>query len=239
MLEDQEMQAVLNRISDPQQCANTLVEGALVAGGLDNVTVVIVDVVGAGQRKRQRLAVRTKLTMVLLIMMLIAVVGGAVVGGYTYLHHAAYLAVDENGNVAVYQGAPGSVMGLSYSELVEDTDIPVDSLSPSAAESIRQGMSVESLEKARELVESYREELAGSSASASNAASAASSGSASAASASAASATSGNSAAPGNSASSDNAANSTDASATGTSGQSASAASAASGPSSQTAGGRS
>ena len=100
--------------------------------------------------------------------MLAVIIGGAAWGGYTYLHHTAYLAENGNGNVAVYRGAPGEVLGFSYSELVEDTEIPVSSLAPSAAERIREGMRVNSVEEAQALVESYREELAAAKSSAAN-----------------------------------------------------------------------
>ena len=189
MVEDDEVQAVMNRIKDPQQCASTLVDGAVAAGGYDNVTVVIADVEGAGRRKRKRLAMKTKVTVVVLVALLVAIIGGAFWGGYTYLHHTAYLAEDEHGNVAVYRGAPGEVFGFSYSELVEDTDIPVSALSQSAAERIREGMRVNSVEEAQSLVESYRTELAGnaSSASAGSAGSPGNAGSAGASSAASAS----------------------------------------------------
>ena len=77
-------------------------------------------------------------------------------GGWTYLHNSAYLAESSDGYVQVYRGVPGDVMGFSYSELVETTDIPVKDLNPSAAQNISQNMRVGSLGEARALVESYR-----------------------------------------------------------------------------------
>lgn len=161
MLEDDEIQAVMNRIPDPQRCASTLVSGALVAGGLDNVTVVITNVEGNSKRARKRLAVRTRLTAIILMLLLAACIGGAAWGGYTYLHHTAYLAESLDGTVAVYRGVPGEVLGFSYSELVEQTDIKVDELPPSAAESIRsqKGMRVNSVDEALALISDYRKDI--------------------------------------------------------------------------------
>ena len=161
MLEDAEIQAVMNRIADPQRCASTLVSGALVAGGLDNVTVIVVNVEGGRRKARKKLALRTRLTALLLVVLLAVCIGGAAWGGYSYVHHAAYLAESEQGTVAVYQGVPGSVLGFSYSELVKQTDISVDELPLSAAQSIRseEGMRVNSVEEALALVESYEAEL--------------------------------------------------------------------------------
>ena len=48
-------------------------------------------------------------------------------------------------------------MGFSYSELVEVTDIDVSALPPSAAERVNEGLRVENLEEAQDLIKSYRE----------------------------------------------------------------------------------
>lgn len=184
MLEDDEIQAVMNRIPDPQQCASMLVNGALVAGGLDNVTVIIANVIGSRARARKRMALRTKLTAFFIIVLLALCLGGAIWGGSAYLHHTAYLAASESGTVTVYRGVPGEVLGFSYSELVEETDIPVSELPLSAAESIssEQGMRVGSVEEALEIVAEYKnmiDEKKSASSKASSASSASSSSSAS------------------------------------------------------------
>jgi len=161
MLEDDEIQAVMNRIPDPQQCASTLVSGALVAGGLDNVTVIIANVEGSRARARKHMALRTKLTAFFIIVLLALCLGGAAWGGSAYLHHTAYLAASESGTVNVYRGVPGEVLGFSYSELVEETDIPISELPLSAAESISsdQGMRVGSVEEALDIVAEYKSML--------------------------------------------------------------------------------
>ena len=159
MLEDDEIAAVMRRVSDPQRCASVLVNGAIAAGGHDNVTVIVADAEGQAQQKRRRVAIRTKITIAFVLLLLVGIIGGAAWGGYTYLHNTAYLAETESGMVAVYRGVPGDVLGFSYSELVEETNIPVSKLSPSAAARISENMRVNSVDEALELVESYRDEL--------------------------------------------------------------------------------
>jgi len=159
MLEDDEIAAVMRRVNDPQRCATMLVNGAIAAGGHDNVTVVVADAEGLGQQKRRRVAVRTKITIAFVLLLLAAIIGGAAFGGYTYLHNTAYLTQAENGMVAIYRGVPGDVLGFSYSELVEITNVPVASLSPSAAARIAENMRVNSVDEALALVDSYRKEL--------------------------------------------------------------------------------
>lgn len=159
MLEDDEIAAVMRRVSDPQRCASTLVNGAIAAGGHDNITVIVADAEGRAQQKRRRIAIRTKITIAFVLLLLAGILAAAAWGGYTYLHNTAYLAKTDSGMVAVYRGVPGDVLGFGYSELVEETDIPVSKLSPSAAERISENMRVNSVDEAFELVESYREEI--------------------------------------------------------------------------------
>ena len=160
MLENDEIAAVMRRVYDPQRCAATLVNGAIAAGGHDNVTVIVADAEGRAQQTRRKIAVRTKVTIAFVLLLLVGIIVGAAWGGSTYLHNTAYLAKTDNGMVAVYRGVPGSVLGFSYSELVEETDIPVSKLSPSAAARISENMRVTSVDEALELVESYRDEIA-------------------------------------------------------------------------------
>ena len=159
MLEDDEIAAVMRRVSDPQRCASMLVNGAIAAGGHDNVTVIVADAEGLAHQRRRRIAIRTKLTIAFVLLLLVGIIAGAAWGGFTYLHNTAYLAENEAGMVAVYRGVPGDVLGFSYSELVEETDVPVSKLSPSAAGRITQNMRVNSVDEALQLVESYRNEL--------------------------------------------------------------------------------
>lgn len=156
MVTDDRIEHIMNRIADPQACAAALADEALAAGGLDNVTVIVADSEGTAPARHRRVALKTKITVGVVLALLAACVAGALWGGWTYLHNSAYLAESSDGYVQVYRGVPGDVMGFSYSELVETTDIPVKDLNPSAAQNISQNMRVGSLEEARALVESYR-----------------------------------------------------------------------------------
>lgn len=160
MVDDDRIEEIMVKVADPQRCAATLVNEAIAEGGLDNVTVVVADAEGLGNVKRRKVTWRSRLTVLLVLVLLVGIGALAVWGGYTYLHHTAYLAENEQGMVVVYRGVPGDVFGFSYSEVVEETDIPVSKLPPSAAERIEEGMRVESVDEALQLVKDYREELA-------------------------------------------------------------------------------
>ncbi|MBQ9004537.1 MAG: Stp1/IreP family PP2C-type Ser/Thr phosphatase [Eggerthellaceae bacterium] len=159
MVEDRDIEAVMNRQPDAQKCATTLVNEAIAAGGADNVTVIVANVEGGAGRTRRRLARRTKITVAIVLIALAAIIALAAWGGATYLHNTAYLAANEQGMVEVYRGVPGEVLGFTYSELVETTDVKVSDLSPSAAERIKENMRVNSVDEALALVDEYRADL--------------------------------------------------------------------------------
>lgn len=155
MVEDDAIESVMNRIQDPQRCASALVNEAISAGGADNVTVIVADAVGLDEKNRKKGTRRSIITAAIILLLFVGAVAAAVWGGSTYLHNTAYL-TEENGKVAVYRGVPGDVLGFSYSELVVVSTIDVDDLPPSAAERIREGMRVSSVEEAEQLLATYQ-----------------------------------------------------------------------------------
>jgi sulfur transfer complex TusBCD TusB component (DsrH family) len=157
MLLDSEIESILNRIPDPQRCAAQLVNESIAAGGFDNITVIVVDVQGDEEKHMKKLVRRSRGRIALVLLLLVAIIAGTGYGSYRYLHNTAYLA-NNDGYVTIYRGVPGDVFGISYSELVEQTDVAVDSLSPSAADSINGNMRVDSVDKAEQLVQSYRDD---------------------------------------------------------------------------------
>jgi len=158
MITDDEIETIMSRGIDPQRCVAQLVNEAIAAGGLDNVTAIVADCEGLREVKQSRQKRRGRLSVAFILILLAAVIALAGWGGYSYLHHTAYLAND-NGYVSVYRGVPGDVLGFSYSELVEATDVAIEDLPPSAASRINENMRVESVEEAQQLVESYREDI--------------------------------------------------------------------------------
>ena len=160
MVPDEDIADVMMRHPDPQRCATALVNEAIAAGGADNVTVIVAEVEGTSGRAHRRVAQHTKITVGIVLVLLIGIFALTGWGGYTYLHNTAYLSANDQGYVEVHRGVPGDVLGLSYSELVETTDIHIGELSASAAERISQNMRVSSIDEALSLIESYRQERA-------------------------------------------------------------------------------
>lgn len=66
MIDDKEIEAILLEVADPRDAADALVAAAITAGGRDNATAVVVDVVGlvhddSYDSARQRMSLETKL----------------------------------------------------------------------------------------------------------------------------------------------------------------------------------
>ena len=160
MLEDYEIEDILQRYEHPQRCANQLVKEAINAGGHDNVTVIVVDANEAGAVKESKVARKTKLMAGLIVGLLALILGLSAVAVSLVTNNSAYL-TEEDGRVAIYRGIPGEIMGISFSELEEITDVYVDDLQPGLANRLSTGtVSAGSVEDAKELVRSYEMEIA-------------------------------------------------------------------------------
>lgn len=161
MVRDEQIEQIMRRNRDPQHCADQLVEAALRAGGFDNVTVIVVDVHNKEvHRKLERKAKRHYRTLAAFAAVaIVAVFALAAFGFNQYVHDSAYL-VEEDGTVSLYRGLPDTFLGMSFSQLEEKTDIPVDELPAGVANRIREGMAAGSIGEARELLSTYRADIA-------------------------------------------------------------------------------
>lgn len=160
MLEDYEITEIMQRCADPQRCATRLVDQAVAAGGIDNVTVIVVDVTGYAEARRSSMARKTKILIgAVLACMALAVAGAAFAINYI-MDNSAYLA-ESDGYVAIYRGIPGEAFGLSFSELEEITNVAVADLQPGLANRLEgDGIAAGTVEDARSLVASYEIEIA-------------------------------------------------------------------------------
>ena len=77
MIEDEQIEAVMRRVPDPQHCASQLVNEAIAAGGHDNVTVIVSNVTGFAEKRRRTLARKTKFSMALVLVLFLAILGAA------------------------------------------------------------------------------------------------------------------------------------------------------------------
>lgn len=160
MIEDDVIQSVLSRRSDPQLCANVLVNEAIKAGGFDNVTAVVVDVKGDEEAQVKKARFRSRTGAVIGALALIAVLAATAFGSYAYLNHVAFLTVDANNEIVINRGLPGEFLGFETYALdhktgvkTTDLDLPqntIDRLTENG------GMRVDSVADADALVDTWK-----------------------------------------------------------------------------------
>lgn len=159
MVSDHAIEAIMRRQDNAQHCADELVEAALENGGVDNVTVIVVDIAGFTATRAEKKARKNRTLYIGLVVALVAVLFAAGFGGYTYVNNSAYL-IEENGTVSVYRGVPDDFMGMQLSSLDHTTTVEVDKLQPGVANRIKEGMRVTSIEEANDLIKGYELEIA-------------------------------------------------------------------------------
>ena len=143
MISDSEMETVAVSSATPQQAADNLVAAALTAGGSDNVTVVVVDVLndGLADAARRRLLHRAAGVSGVIA----AVLAAVVLVSFAFIRGEWYLGID-NGTVAIYRGIKGDVFGIPLSELVGTSAVSITDLPAS-------------VQAALETIESYHDQI--------------------------------------------------------------------------------
>jgi protein phosphatase len=131
MVDDAHIAEILTGSLDPNQAAEALIEAANEAGGVDNISVIVVDVTSE-QSAQARPRHRSKLWLwaLLWVLLVVLALGGVVYGAKRYADSQAFLNVNADGRVVVNRGAPGSILGFSLTLQSIPTTVSVDLLSP-------------------------------------------------------------------------------------------------------------
>ncbi|MGH2675093.1 MAG: Stp1/IreP family PP2C-type Ser/Thr phosphatase [Actinomycetota bacterium] len=159
MVDEDHIQRILEEQRDPQATAEALVEAANEAGGQDNITAVVIDVVDgdAGQaapshaqtaptetvrteassvpRRTERFAMGTAARRrppwkaLAWTLAILVLVGGGLFAVKRLFVDRQWFVGESGGNVALFSGIPAEPLGLDLSTLVEETAIPADQAS--------------------------------------------------------------------------------------------------------------
>lgn len=156
MVDDHEIETLAVSSATPQSAADKLVSAALTAGGSDNVTVLVVDVLDDGLRAKRRRAVLHSLVRYLLVA---ACVLAAIAAAFAVFAHSSYYLGDNDGTVAIYQGVSGEFLGMPLSSVLESTTVEVDDLPQTVQEQLARGIPFQSEQDAQDAVESYRDQI--------------------------------------------------------------------------------
>ena len=156
MIADSEIEALAVSSATPQQAADNLVAAALTAGGLDNVTVVVVDVVddGTAAKSRRQLAKRALGVTATLVGVLLA----TILVCLAFVRGEWYLSVNGD-TVGIYQGINASVLGIPLGNLVETSAVAVADLPDSVQNQLEQGIRVANEQAGRDTLDAYRAQI--------------------------------------------------------------------------------
>ena len=156
MISDAELESVAVSSATPQQAADNLVAAALTAGGADNVTVVVVDVLndGIADAARRRLLHRAAI----LGGTVVAVVALSVLLALALVRSEWYLGANGD-TVGLYRGISGEFLGIPTYELVGTSSVELSDLPTSVQDQLAQGIRVESEEAGRAVIDSYHDQI--------------------------------------------------------------------------------
>ena len=128
MLEAGMIAEILAEYRTPDTAAHMLVDSANDAGGHDNISVIVIDIEGAGAPRGSLIDAagarsgRGWLAIVGWLLLFALAVGGASFGAYRYAHSRGYFTIEGDAVIA-YQGVPGSFAGIKLTWPLGDTGV--------------------------------------------------------------------------------------------------------------------
>ena len=156
MVPDSEIESLAVSSALPQAAADNLVSASLVAGGSDNVTVIVVDILNDGIARAHWKKIARKAAIITAF--IVGMLTLAIVGMLLFINGEYYLA-DNDGTVAIYQGVTGDFLGIPLSHLLENTSVEVNDLPKTVQTQLETGIAFASEDLAHEAVESYRDQI--------------------------------------------------------------------------------
>jgi PPM family protein phosphatase len=176
MLSEGQIQAILEAATSAQEAADRLVRAANRAGGVDNITVLVL-AIAEGEPEEAADAVEAStpsvvlepapaeperpkrwLRVAVIVPIVLIVVVAALAGLRAFLDTRWYVGV-ANGHVAIYQGIPADVFGFELSHVVQEfTDLSsADAEALPEFSGLEDGLNVDSQEQAEETVTNIRQ----------------------------------------------------------------------------------
>lgn len=156
MVADKDIEALAVSSATPQAAANNLTSAALTAGGHDNVTVVVIDVVEDGlaevHRERRRRAILVWIAVALGALLAVGIASATLALNNWYVGN-------NDGTVGVYRGINGDFLGLPLYELVDTSSVEVHDLPEATQHQLDTGIHVDSESAGKATIEQYRDQI--------------------------------------------------------------------------------
>ncbi len=168
MVTELQIQAILEATPDPQEAADRLIKAANRAGGIDNITVLILDIqegdgaaatsTGVARPVHAPATATVKRVAIRAGVVLVAIVAILVVARM-FIDRQWYVG-ESGGRVAVYQGIPAEFAGLRLSRVALETDIPAaDVVALPLYQGLPDGITANDREEAYAIVEQIRADV--------------------------------------------------------------------------------
>jgi protein phosphatase len=184
MVPDGEIRKILSEATEPQDAVDRLIRSANRAGGIDNITAVILDFSAESPERaaishrptaEHRVPPPTASTPMSAVpsprgLHRVGVWGGAAlavlvlgaVGLRMYLDSQWFVGVS-NGRVAIFRGIPGEIAGFDLHTVVLETSLPAEQVRSLAVyRKLPEGITAEGRDGANAIVEQIRQDLASS-----------------------------------------------------------------------------
>jgi PPM family protein phosphatase len=155
MLSNDEIRDYVAGGADLDEICRRLVDAANERGGLDNITVVLIDVTGtpgAAARKPHRTRGRFPVRLVIWLLLLLALGIGGYGGVRAWTNRSFYVGL-EGDRVAIYRGLPVSFAGVHLSHVEQPTPIRTNDVQSYFVPRLQDGIRVPSLAQARVQIE--------------------------------------------------------------------------------------
>ena len=156
MIPDSDIENIATQSSSAQICVDNLVDAALAAGGHDNVTVVVVDLVDDGVVREAKRLRRRNVTIAAVLALVFVLVAG--IWAYTGVTGSYYLGT-YHGNVAVWRGLPGKTLGVELHWLESETSIKLSDLPEDTQNRLKAGIPQTSVDDAQDTISKYRHQI--------------------------------------------------------------------------------
>ena len=156
MIPDSDIENIATQSSTAQICVDNLVDAALAAGGHDNVTVVVVDLVDDGVMREAKRVRRRNVTIAAVLALVFVLAAG--IWAYTGVTGSYYLGT-HHGNVAVWRGLPGETLGLKLHWLESETSIKLSDLPEDTQNRLKAGIPQTSVDDAQDTISKYRHQI--------------------------------------------------------------------------------
>ena len=153
MVADNVIESIAVSCATPQQAADNLVSEALVEGGHDNVTVIVVDVEDSAQ---EELYIESRNATIKRFLACFLVFIALVIGGMTIFVSNSWYIGTNNEHVAIYQGVNSEFLGIPLSKLVETTKVSIKDQSQTVQKNLEEGIEVGSLNEAEQIIVKYQ-----------------------------------------------------------------------------------